>query len=98
MPSGQQQQQMGIASSVPQQSPFNSGYNTQLNSQLPLYSPSPLLGNLYSPPVETNQWNPFNNVLPSIKLLKEKEKDKKVVAIIVTFHSEMSYDTLFSTV
>lgn len=34
----------------------------------------------------------------SIRLLKEKEPNKKVVAVIVSFCSHMSYDQLFTEV
>jgi hypothetical protein len=72
-----------------QQAVFNSNNYPQQQSQFVAYGPALL----YPGAVNSGQ-----NGVPSIRLLKEKEANKKVVAIIVTFCSCMSYDQLFTQV
>lgn len=70
---------------VPQQV-FN--FNQQYQQQPSFIYPQPPQYSFESPA----------QIPPSIRLLKEKEPNKKVVAVIVSFCSHMSYDHLFTQV
>lgn len=81
-----QQQSYGYANSVPQQSLFNIGYNNQPSlSNAPLFQPIQFPYDSSPQPQQLQPMAQNMNIYPSIKLLKEKQKDKAVVAIIVTF-------------
>jgi hypothetical protein len=90
-----QVQPQSININIPQQQQVPQQKVFKFNQQ---YQQQPNLG--FLPQVQNNYGNPFGpgNMASSIRLLKEKEPNKKVVAVIVSFCSHMSYDQLFTQV